>query len=355
MQEEYGMLEQSNRKRGPGGTTTETLQRVVKIHHDGSERSIWKGLQILKEDVKDAKEVAIHHVEALSEERLKNLTQAVFHGANARVTIFTTPSRRALNNTAPKEKRKERNTLALSVDVGERSFKDVLRGVREAVGGRSGCESIQSLRSTKEAKLLIVLDKNEAAKDKVVKLLQDKNMKVKQVGPRERPEVVHLRGLDELATREEVQQAIEQMVGADDTIKVGPMRPHYQNTQAVTVTIAGPKAEQLVRTGLIRVGPGCCSIEKRLVVRGCQKCWAYDHAANGCKGPDRSRLCRMCGKEGHIGKTCTADKAMCVLCGEDHIMGSGRCKAFRTALNKARKLQNNKQQWAPRVEAKRRP
>jgi hypothetical protein len=218
MEEEYGVLEQRNRKRGPGGSNIETLQRVVKIHHDGSERSIWGGLQALREDVQEAEEVAIHHVETLSEERLKSLTQAVFHGVDTKVTIFTTPSRRATNSKTLKERK--RNTLALSVEVGDRSFKDVLRGVRAAVGGKPGCESIQSLRSTKEDKLLIVLGKDETAKDNVVKLLQAKNLKVKQVGPRERSEVVHLRGLDELATREEVKEAIEKIVGTDDNIKV---------------------------------------------------------------------------------------------------------------------------------------
>ena len=343
--DKVAVVEQFTRRKGTGGVTMETTQKIVKLHHDGSEKSIWDVLQTLRGETSKDKAVAIHHVEALSVDRLKRLTQAVFHGVEAKVEIFTTAARKS-DAAAPRVV-KARSTLALSVEVGKRTFKDVLRGVREAVGGRPGCESIQSLRSTKEDKLLIVMGKDEAARDRVLKLLEEKNLKVSQVGPRVRKQVVHLRGLDDLATKEEVQLAIEQAVGADQTTMVGPLRPSRLNTQAVTVTLEATKADQLTKTGRLRVGPACCQVQNRLEVRGCLKCWGYDHAASDCKGPDRSKLCRRCGKEGHIRRDCKDTQTSCVLCKEEHSMGSNRCKAFRTALGRARKHQSSGHRWAP--------
>jgi hypothetical protein len=95
--------------------------------------------------------------------------------------------------------------LALAVERGEgRTFKDILKGVRDAVTSRPGSEVIQCLRSTREDKLLIVLNKDDQARDRVLKLLEGQSLKVSQVGPRPRTEVIHLRGLDELGPNSRV-------------------------------------------------------------------------------------------------------------------------------------------------------
>lgn len=352
VEEQFGWIEQQTRRKGSGGELVETLQKVVKISHDGSDEVLWDRLQTLRAETKGEKAIAVHHIDAMSEGRMRKLTQAVFRGASTKVEIYTTQQRRSKEATtsAPKRK-KERNTLALSVDVGDRTFKDILKGVREAVGNRPGSECIQSLRSSKEEQLLIVLDKDEAARDKVVKLLEAQSLKVRQVGARVKTDVVHLRGLDELATREEVQQAIDKTLGADDNTKIGLLRPHGSNTQAVTVTLSRPKAEELVTAGCLRVGPARCPAVRRVEVKGCTRCWSYDHSTAKCNGPDRTKLCRGCGKAGHLRKDCTGIRS-CVLCGNhEHALGSGRCKAFRAALERSRKQAATKQhRWHPSTE-----
>jgi hypothetical protein len=346
MKGDLGVIEQITRKKNPGGAWVESLQKIVKIHHDGSDHSVWERLQTLREEVKGEPAIAIHHILSMSEDRLMKMVESVFKGDTTPVTIFTTKERQEKERAT--NTKKERSTLAISVDGQGRSFKEILKGVREAVKDKSGSESIQSLRSTKESKLLIVLNKDEVAKDKVVRLLEAQKLRVRQVGPRMKPEVLHLRGLDELASREEVASAVEKIVGPDDTTKVGPLRPHWHNTQVATLTLSKNNADKLIRAGHLRVGPSRCTLERRLEIKRCSKCWKYDHLAEKCTGPDRSRLCMGCGKEGHAMKNCTADKS-CVLCeGENHALGSGRCKAFRHALVQARKLNNIKLQEGKR-------
>jgi hypothetical protein len=345
LKEEVNVVEQVTRLKGPGGNPVESSQKVVKIHHDGSERSIWDRLQDLKRETEGDKSVAIHTVRAMPKERLKKMTMAVFQGSPTTVTIYTDEEETAASSTAEPSKlpRKERNTLALSVEGGGRSFKEVLQGVRDAVKSKPGCEAIQALRSTREEKLLIVLNKDDKARDKVIKLLEGQNLKVSQVGPRTKTEVIHLRGLDQLATREEVAQAVEQAVGPDPNTVVGPLRPYWRSTQAVTVTMTSGNAEKLIAAGKLRVGPTACKAEKRVVVKRCSKCWSFDHSAGKCDGPDRSKLCMGCGKTGHQSRECK-EKKSCVLCnGEEHALGSGQCPAFRKALAKSKGQKESRQ------------
>lgn len=351
LEEEYAVLEQRTRRKGPGGES-ETLQKIVKIHHNGSEEDLWTKLQALRDETRGEEALAIHHVEALPVERLRKLTQAVFRGVIVRVDIFTTPQRkdRERVSTPRKKETKEKATLALEVDVGQKhTFKDILKGVREAVSHQPGSECIQALRSTREGKLLIVMDKNEDALARVAKLLDGRNIGGRPVGHRERMETVHLRGLDGLATREEVLSALEEAVGADDGTRVGQLRPNSQNTQAVTVTMAKRLADQLLETGHLRVGPSRCQAIKRLEVRKCSRCWNFDHTSSCCKGPDRTRNCRNCGQPGHLAKDCKGVRS-CVLCKEDHVIGSGLCKAFKSALNRARRQEERRRHPSQAVE-----
>jgi hypothetical protein len=164
---------------------------------------------------------------------------------------------------------------------------------------------------------------------------------VSQVGPRPSTEVIHLRGLDELATAEEVVEAVEKAVGPDPNTKVGPLRPYWRHTQAVTITTSKASADKLLAAGRLRVGPTSCQAEKRVVVKRCSKCWSYDHGAGKCDGPDRTKLCVGCGKQGHQSRECK-EKKSCVLCdGEEHALGSGQCKAFRKALQKIKGQKGN--------------
>lgn len=122
-------------------------------------------------------------------------------------------------------------------------------------------------------------------------------------------------------------------------IKIGELRPNANNTQAVTVTLDKEDAEKLVKDGIIRVGVVNCTVEKRIKVTKCRRCWSYEHTATECTGTDRSKFCYKCGKDGHAAKDCT-DEVACPICQtKGHITGSGKCPAFRRALNQIRREQ----------------
>lgn len=75
------------------------------------------------------------------------------------VKIFTTAAGKASEqNNTPKKKTKDKSTIAISGEVGDLTFNDVLKDFRDALGVRPGRASIKSLRNTKEDKLLFVID-----------------------------------------------------------------------------------------------------------------------------------------------------------------------------------------------------
>lgn len=122
-------------------------------------------------------------------------------------------------------------------------------------------------------------------------------------------------------------------------VKVGKLRPNAMSTQSASISLEADTAELIVARKRIRIGMVSCSVEKMLDIRKCSRCWTYDHAGNECSGPDRSKLCLNCGKEGHQAKACT-EEVYCLICDEQgHSANTGRCGAFKKALKTARRAE----------------
>uniref|UniRef100_A0A6P7GZW6 Uncharacterized protein LOC114348558 n=1 Tax=Diabrotica virgifera virgifera TaxID=50390 RepID=A0A6P7GZW6_DIAVI len=108
------------------------------------------------------------------------------------------------------------------------------------------------------------------------------------------------------------------------------------NTKTATFVFSAQAANHLLSLGHLKVGLARCEIEKRYVVRRCQRCWSYSHDSTKCDGPDRTRNCLNCGKHGHAMKACAGEE-FCAVCNKAHRHGSAKCPAFQEALQRARK------------------
>ncbi|CAG9772674.1 unnamed protein product [Ceutorhynchus assimilis] len=64
-------------------------QKVIKINQGDCEEDLWHKLNMLKEETKEDRWVALHHLEKCSVERLRKMAEAIFHGGDTQVTIFT--------------------------------------------------------------------------------------------------------------------------------------------------------------------------------------------------------------------------------------------------------------------------
>ncbi|KAJ8953414.1 hypothetical protein NQ318_023531 [Aromia moschata] len=164
-------------------------------------------------------------------------------------------------------------------------------------------------------------------------------LKTRTAGPKPAVETIHIRGIDATTLQEEVTTAIEGEIGSLEgkTHKVSKLRPSANNTQAVTISLEKTEADKILNKGKIRIGIVNCTTEKRIDLKYCRRCWSYQHATINCDGPDRSKLCFRCGKEGHSLSACK-NKETCLLCSTDgHRMGGSKCGAFTQALRQARK------------------
>lgn len=287
--------------------------------------------------------VAVHHISNMTVENLQKMTEAIFHGSQTKVTIFTTDKYKAAMGERHKTERKERPTYGLIIKQGGKSYKEVLGQVKKIIGTSSATNAIRTVRSTKDNNLLITMDKDEKAMDKVKEAIKNisEGIKVRELGRNDEYETLHIKGMDAESTRDNLLEELTKILGTwdEEYNRLSELRPQSNETQAATLTVKKEEAVKLLRAEHIRVGLVRCRIEKRLRISRCTKCWEYDHKANDCNGPSRAALCYKCGKENHVADQCK-NAETCPVCDKTgHKAGTMKCPAFKKALNRARAME----------------
>ncbi|XP_071052973.1 uncharacterized protein [Onthophagus taurus] len=336
--DDFGFVEQ-NYKVGSRGRMEEGRRKIVKFGYDGTEEDMFRKLVMCKTEVENDKEVAIHLINKVSLEVYRKMIESIFHSSETKVYIYTT----AITGKADTATR-IRKSYALIVEKGDRSFKESVKQIRQALGGKDIKNAIKSVRSTKDGKVLITTDRNESIIKKAqeaIRTMPGEKAQVRIVG--EEKETLHIRGMDASTDNMEIVEAIETTLGEPNIdLYTSELRPMKSNTQAVTVTLDKKKADILLKTGRIKIGLTRCRIEKRIKLERCFRCWDYGHTARDCKGIDRSKFCFKCGNDDHEQQACK-NKEACPLCeSEGHRAGTGKCKVFITALSSARKEEQRK-------------
>lgn len=318
-------------------------KKIIKAVYKRDDDDIWNVLQKVRHEVTGINWIALHHVDFMTVERLRKMTEVIFQNSETQVVIYTTNQKLTDQpNLNKKRQERERMTYALVVEDGDSDYKSILNKTKTAIQGSSASGIVKSLRSTQEGKLLIITDKDKEAIVKLKEAITQNtdSMKVRKIGREAKLEAIHIRGIDATTSKEEIRAAIEAKLGSTKKgqYTLGELRPNARNTMAVTLTVCREDAEKIIENKEIQIGLVRCSVEKRIALNRCFKCWSFDHQTTECKGPDRSRLCFKCGQEGHKGSECKNGKE-CPLCETSgHAAGSGQCNAFKRALSSARKL-----------------
>jgi hypothetical protein len=163
--------------------------------------------------------------------------------------------------------------------------------------------------------------------------------------------VLHIKGMDELTREKDVEKALSEVTGNKlvEHMTVGKLRPSYGGTQAVTVWVRKELALQLLSKRSVKIGLNSCTIQERIDVEICYKCWGYNHKAKDCEQTDKKNRCRKCGEEGHLSKAC-ANEAYCIKCNRArHAVGSAQCRYFKEALANERRVRAKKNQQNPKT------
>ena len=257
------------------------------------------------------------------------------------------PDKRAI----PKAKVRRRKMVkrarpdAIMVEkVGEVSYADILKKVREDPTLRAMGESVVRTRRAHNGQLMFVLRKEDGQKGanfqgaigKVVDGLATVKVLTQEVD-------IVCKDLDEITSKEELLEALRQqfeLVGLhEDAIR--SVRAAYGGTQTAIIRLPMEAARKVLAAGRMKVGWTMCRLREFVRPKSCFRCLDFGHLAKDCKGIDRSKKCRRCGEEGHIAKDCKNDPK-CMLCDENgdrsqsHIAGSASCPKYRSAAKLVR-------------------
>ncbi|CAG9825659.1 unnamed protein product [Phaedon cochleariae] len=313
--EDFDIMEQSTKMRSKDGYVL-SRRKIVKITHDGTEDDTWNKLVSLKAETTGTDWVALHKVNHIKLDIFRKMVECIFHDTNTKVVIYTDQEPKPDHN--PKTPM-ERSTYALVVNTDADNYKNTLRTVKDSIQGNEACSAVKSIKSTREGKLLITVDKDQRKLDQLEGLIREVtgSTKIRKMGETFQ-EILHIRGMDAEVKKHEVAEAIEKHLSEDQMSKyaLSELRPNARNTQAITVTTNKVNAEKLLAAGKIRIGIGKCDITRKVDIKKCRRCWGLDHLATECSGPDRTRHCFNCGKADHSSRDCKNEEN-CPMCEAD--------------------------------------
>lgn len=230
---------------------------------------------------------------------------------------------------------------ALIVGIGENAtYADVLRKVKSDPNLKGLGDQVARIRRTKNGEILFELRRDPSAKSSEFKELMEKSLgEAAKVRALAQEVTIECRNLDEVTTDAELRTALKEQFETGEAIQTATirLRKAYGEMQIATIKLPTEVANKMLETGKVKVGWTVCTLRATQQLERCFKCMGFGHKAMQCKGADRSKLCRRCGEEGHLGRTCTK-QPKCMLCpaGEasDHMTGSFRCPAYKEAMAK---------------------
>jgi hypothetical protein len=234
-------------------------------------------------------------------------------------------------------------------DGSQSSYAQALQKIKKEVAIPDSQIEVHSIRRTKAGELMLQLKKGSTQTERLVKEITGalgEGATVRKLVP---TCAIEIRDLDSGADEKEVLDALNSAVAGvleEGQAKVKSLRPAYGGTQLAVVTMPANAAQAVLGCGKIRVGWVNCRVRQRIHLTRCFRCHEFGHLAADCKGKEnRAAMCLACGRAGHKAKECK-NKPHCMLCSQkpgnsdvNHQATSGKCPAFRAALERARKNQ----------------
>ena len=331
------------------GRVTVTERVISKIEIDGTEEDYYNNLiQVRDFMVKNGRTAAAMYppLDEQNGNTYRNMMECVFATTNIKCVAYYRKVRRKETR-----KRERENTDAIIVGrAKDKTYADLLRTVKEKIRDeKDATAQIKSIRQARDGNMII------AVRPEYQKVSQLRNIltegteitaRVSTAGGRRGGTPIHIKGMDAIATKQEVGEAIQKASGvAKEHMRIGDLRPYYGSSQAVTVVLPEEAAEKLLKARELRIGFSWCAITRRVKIVQCYRCWHYGHTAVECKGEvDRGKDCHNCGRTGHKHRTCEYEK-YCPVCNRaGHSSGTGACPETRKALKQARREAERKKE-----------
>lgn len=205
-----------------------------------------------------------------------------------------------------------------------KSYADLLKTVKDRVS-REEAGEVLSIRKGRNQEMEVRIQGTKKAGE-FTNMLRDRaaDLQVDLRTRGDRRTVVHIKDLEYDTTENEIKEALDRVLGKEESYRITSLRGAYGETKNATVITTHRGATKLVASRL-RVGWVHCRTYIRTQNERCHRCWATGHGSRNCKGPDRGSLCYNCGGAGHLIRECR-EATRCLDCkSSTHRTGSSDC------------------------------
>ncbi|KYB24913.1 hypothetical protein TcasGA2_TC034914, partial [Tribolium castaneum] len=256
--------------------------------------------------------VAILVDDPKSRENIRKALEYSLKDLKATIYIPEDPTKNRSSRRTANHERVAQEGIILTANEGK-TYADLLKEVKSGLSKSQQEDNVIGCRQTREGNLLLRIRPNSKAATKIKEELANiqSAQRIRVVGQPTQNTLL-IRGLDALATNDDVEKAIERSgISLEDTHI--QLRPAWGNTKTAIIQSTKVTADALVQSKELRIGLTLCQIRPRQPENKCFRCWETGHRADTCKGPDRSKLCLKCGKNDHKAAECK-NEMFCPIC-----------------------------------------
>lgn len=148
----------------------------------------------------------MHQLYDIENEPLRKMVEGIFHNSDTMVSISVIPNQAERKASAKTEG--NQRTYALVVGNKDEPYNETLRKIKDTLKDYEDIEGIKSFRSTREGRIIISTEKNTKTLNDLESTLKGNTelQNVTWIGHRREKRVIHIRGIDALTCKEEVNQ-----------------------------------------------------------------------------------------------------------------------------------------------------
>lgn len=204
-------------------------QKIIQIKCNGEEENLFEKLCMVKNELEDREWIALHEVGSVEGNRFRKLVEGIFHDTGTKVIIYSNARKKQPRTYAIE-------TFGIIVGDKNNSYNETLKQIKTAMSENKINKGIQGIRSTRDGKFLITMDKDEAVMASVEKALKThtktSDSDVRKLGETDMRTHIHIRGMDSITTKEEIQTCLKDILklADDEELRTSELRPNANNT-----------------------------------------------------------------------------------------------------------------------------
>ncbi|KAK5650234.1 hypothetical protein RI129_001263 [Pyrocoelia pectoralis] len=234
-------------------------------------------------------------------------------------------------------KRNTTESVTITLNNEGKTYADLLKGVRKALTGTEK-EALKASYKTKDGGLKLVLDQKKGNLSALTQKLNTELGEGAKCKVAEDQEIYFIRDLDEIATKEEISQAMQEALGTSRAadVETSEIRVAQSGQRSATIAVAKTQAGKMVELPTIWIATTRCRIQKKVEINRCPQCWGTHNRREKCEERDMKDRCLKCGEVGHFKQQCQSSVTKCAVCDvEGHATWTMACPQYKAAIRAA--------------------